>query len=68
MARATHTELTKQLGVGHGCEKQSASDTGESISFQFYTLNVITTKVSKIASHCAGSVQMREESGSVLRK
>jgi len=31
-------------------------------------LNVITTKVSKMMSHCAGTVQMREESESGIRK
>ena len=31
-------------------------------------LNVITIIVSKITSHCTGTVQMREESESEIRK
>jgi len=31
-------------------------------------LNVIIIKVSKITSHCAGTVQMREESEGGIRK
>jgi len=31
-------------------------------------LNLITIKVSKMTSHCAGTVQMREESESGIRK